>query len=163
MSAETALPGRSARISDATQALIVRCAIRQMSHSQIASTAKVNRKTVARVLKRTRAALTINEATEQDRAEAVAVYREVQRTAWECIESAMNKGRSPAMLLAEVRLAQQRIDALLGLAPAGADDPVMLLAEFKSVVVRLIHDEAPHIAPVLARRLSEIPKNDIDR
>jgi Homeodomain-like domain len=147
---EHTLPQRTARISDDTQAEIVRLGIRQVSHAEIARRAGVHRHTVERVLKRTRAALRINEDTERDRAEAVAVYREIQRTAWEAIES----GRSPAILLGEVRQAQQRIDNLLGLAPDVPDDPVALLNTFKSTVISLVLSEAPALAPKLAERLA---------
>jgi DNA-binding CsgD family transcriptional regulator len=129
---EHTLPQRTARISDETQAEIVRLGIRQVSHAEIARRAGVHRHTVERVLKRTRSALRINEDTELERAAAIAVYREVQRTAWEAIES----GRSPALLLGEVRQAQQRIDTLLGLAPGGPDDPIALLGTFKATVIR---------------------------
>jgi hypothetical protein len=127
-----------------------------MSHRQIARLAKVHKTTVARVLRRTRAAIRLNEDTEQERVEAIAVYREVQRTAWEAAANAMKVGRSPAMLLAEVRLAQQRIDALLGLAPSGPDDPLILLATFKQVVTSTIHEQAPELAPAIAQRLLEV-------
>jgi hypothetical protein len=161
MTAETSLPSRAARLSDEQQCLIVRLAIRRMSDTQIARTAKVNRKTVARVVKRTRAALRINEDTEQDRAEALAVYREIQRTSWECIAKAMSTGRSPAVLLAEVRQSQQRIDALLGLAPSGPDgDPWLMLAQFKSVVVNVVQSTAPELAPVISQRLLEVTQDE---
>lgn len=121
-----------------------------MPHTEIARRTGVNRHTVRRVLKRTRAALAITEDTAELRAEAIVVYREIQRTAWEGVERAMERGRSPAMLLAEVRMAQQRIDALLGLAPTSEDDPVQ---QFKAIVVGLIQAEAPELAPRLAQRL----------
>jgi transposase-like protein len=146
------LPRRSARIPEETQAEIVRLAIRQVPQAEIARRVEVHRQTVRRVLKRTRAALAINQDLEQDRAEALAVYREVQRSAWEAIES----GRTPAMLLGEIRQAQQRIDNLLGLAPADPDDPAMQLREFKSIVVGIIRREAPQLAPRLAERLLEV-------
>jgi hypothetical protein len=121
--------------------------------TEIAKRAGVHRHTVRRVLKRTRAALAINEDLSADRAEAIAVYREVQRTAWEGVEQAQERGRSPAMLLAEVRQSQTRIDGLLGLPPADPDDPAQLLHRFKATVVSLIQLEAPELAPKLARRL----------
>jgi predicted DNA-binding protein YlxM (UPF0122 family) len=148
MSAEQ-LPQRAARISDETQAEIVRLAIRQVSQSEIARRVDVHRQTVRRVLKRTRAALAITQDLEQDRAEALAVYRELQRVAWESIDA----GRAPAQLLAEIRQTQQRIDSLLGLAPDGPDDPALLIQQFKTTIVQLVRAEAPELAPRLARRL----------
>jgi transposase-like protein len=143
------MPRRAARISEETQAEIVRLALHQMSQTEIARKTGVHRQTVKRVLKRTRAALQINQDLEQDRAEALAVLREVQRAAW----AAIDEGRTPARLLAEVRQAQQQINALLGLAPLSPDDPATQLQEFKLLVVGLIRREAPELAPVLAERL----------
>jgi len=147
------LPARAARIPDEKTAQILRLAIRQLPHTEIAQRTGVHRHTVRRVLKRTRAALAINEDLSADRAEAIAVYREVQRTAWEAVEKAQERGRSPAMLLAEVRQSQARIDGLLGLAPSDPDDPVQALQRFKATVVSLIQLEAPDLAPRLAQRL----------
>jgi hypothetical protein len=153
MSIAPSLPARAARIPDETTAQILRLAIRQVPATEIAKRAGVHRHTVRRVLKRTRAALAINEDLSADRAEAIAVYREVQRTAWEAVEKAQEKGRSPAALLGEVRQSQARIDGLLGLAPADPDDPMLLLAQFKQKVITLIHEEAPELAPRLTQRL----------
>ena len=152
----TELPARAARISDEIATEIVRLSVRGFSDSEIARRVGVHRRTVRRALDRTRAALSINTETEQDRAEALATYREIQRTAWAAVEAAEDLGQpAPARHLAEIRLTQARIDALLGLAPAGPDDPVMILAQFKATVVTLIRDEAPQLAPVLAQRLLE--------
>lgn len=145
---ETVLPQRTARISDETQAEIVRLAIRQVPQGEIARRTDVHRHTVTRVLKRTRGALQINEDTGANRAEAIAVYREIQRTAWDTIE----QGRSPAMLLAEVRMAQQRIDALLGLAPI-PDDPYLRFQELRAAILGVVVTEAPEVAQRIAQRL----------
>jgi orotate phosphoribosyltransferase-like protein len=156
MSADApSLPQRAARVSDEVMAQIVQLAIRQVSHADIARRVGVNRKTVKRVVDRTRAALAINQDLAVERAEAIAVYREVQRTAWQAVEQALERGRSPAMSLAEVRLAQTRIDHLLGLAPTGPDDPLLLLAEFKAAVLTVIQAEAPELGPRIAQRLLE--------
>lgn len=150
---------RSPRLSDQQQAEIVRLAIHQVPQVEIARRVGVHRQTVKRVLERTRAALTINQDVEQDRAEALAVYREIQRSAWDAIE----RGRSSAILLGEIRQAQQRIDNLLGLAPADPDDPGLQLREFKAIVVGLIRREAPQLAPKLAERLLEVAQQGEDR
>jgi hypothetical protein len=63
------------------------------------------------------------------------------------------------MLLSEIRQAQTRIDALLGLAPSSPDDPVAVLAQFKAVVTSLIQEEAPELAPRLAERLLSAARN----
>jgi DNA-directed RNA polymerase sigma subunit (sigma70/sigma32) len=147
----TELPQRSARIPDETQADIVRLAIRQVSQAEIARRLKIHRQTVRRVLKRTSAVLAIERDVEKDRAEAITVYREVQRAAWEAIEA----GKRAAELLAEVRQSQQRIDNLLGLAVTAPDDPALLLEQFKRTVVAVIQAEAPELAPRLAQRLLE--------
>jgi len=82
--------------------VILRLAVRQLPHTEIATRIGVHRHTVRRVLKRTRAALSINADLSADRAEAIAVYREVQRTAWEAVEKAQARGRSPTMLLVDL-------------------------------------------------------------
>jgi DNA-directed RNA polymerase specialized sigma24 family protein len=61
------LSQRSARITDDQTAEIVRLAIRQLPYVEIAKRAGVHRNTVSRVLKRTRAALTINADLEIER------------------------------------------------------------------------------------------------
>jgi hypothetical protein len=104
-------------------------------------------------LDRARSTIAATRDTEQVRAEAVAVLREVQRTAWEDMKIARERGRSTAMLLAEVRLAQQQINGLLGLAALDPDDPAMVLAQFKAVVSEVIKSEAPELAPKIAQRL----------
>lgn len=138
------LPKQTARVSDQVQAEIVRLAIRQVSHAEIARRLDVHRQTVKRVLARTHAALAISHDFDQERAEAVAIYREVQRAAWDAVE----QGKLGA--LAEVRMAQQRIDALLGLPLAGPDDPQLQLQRFKADVLAAIQAEAPDLAPRLA-------------
>lgn len=147
MSTCESLPKQTARVSDEVQAAIVRLAIRQVSHAEIARRLNVHRQTVKRVLVRTRAAMAISHDTDQERAEAVAVYREVQRAAWEAVD----KGRTGA--LAEVRQAQTRIDALLGLPLDGPEDPLIQLQRFKADVLAAIWAEAPDVGPRIAQRL----------
>jgi IS30 family transposase len=115
MSHDSALPQRAARLTEAQQLQICRLALRQVPQVEIAQRIGCHRNTVRRVLIRTRAALAVNEDTTEARADAIATLREVQRTAWEDMETARARGRSTAMLLAEVRLAQQQINGLLGL------------------------------------------------
>lgn len=138
------------RISDSQQAEIVRLAIQQVPQAEIARRVGVQRKTVGRVLARQRAALTINQTTDEARAEAVQVYRAIQATAWRGIED----GKSLS-LLDTITRAQQRIDALLGTAPSGPDDPSAELARFKAAVLTAITSEAPAAAPRIAQRLLE--------
>jgi len=147
MSTAESLPKQTARVSDEIQAEIVRLAIRQVPQVEIARRLNVHRQTVRRVLTRTYAAMSISHDFDQERAEAVAVYREVQRAAWEAVE----QGRTGA--LAEVRQAQTRIDSLLGLPLPGPEDPQMQLQRFKADVLAAIHAEAPEVAPRIAQRL----------
>jgi hypothetical protein len=147
------LPQRTPRLSAETQAEIVRLSIRQVSQTQIAKRTEVHRQTVKRVLQRTQAALAINQDLERERLEAIAVYREIQRTAWEAVDGAIDQGRSPVAALAEVRQTQQRIDALLGLAPLGPEDLAADLARFKRIVRDVIAQEAPELGPRIAQRL----------
>jgi hypothetical protein len=156
MAAEQGLSQRMPRVPEETQSEIVRLAIRQVSQAEIARRLCLHRQTVKRVLQRTAATIAVVQDTEQARGESLAVYREVQRCAWQAVENAMKSGRSPAMLLAEVRQAQQRIDALLGVAPAGDEgDTWVMLAQFKATVVNTIRSEAPEAARVIAQRLLE--------
>jgi len=147
MSTAKFLPKQTARVSDEVQAEIVRLAIRQVSHAEIARRLEVHRQTVKRVLTRTHAALAISHDFDQERAEAVEVYRQIQAEAWRAVE----QGKLGA--LAEVRMAQQRIDVLLGLPLAGPEDPQVQLQRFKAGVVAAIHAEAPEVAPRIAQRL----------
>jgi DNA-directed RNA polymerase specialized sigma24 family protein len=57
MSTCESLPKQTARVSDEVQAEIIRMAIRQVSHAEIARRLSVHRQTVKRVLTRTRAAM----------------------------------------------------------------------------------------------------------
>lgn len=156
MSSDKAVPLAAPRVTEEQTLRICRLALRQVAQTEIARRVGVHRNTVRRVLKRTRGALAATQDTAQDRAEAIAVLREVQRTAWEDMLAARARGRSTAMLLAEVRLAQQQINALLGLqAPAGPDDPALQLQQFKAILVGLIQQEAPQLAPRLAQKLLE--------
>jgi hypothetical protein len=147
------LPNRAPRVSASQQLEICRLDIRGLAQTEIAESVGVHRHTVGRVLERTRAAIAIDTELAPERERALAVYREIQRLSFEAAEEARKRGRSPAMLYAEVRQAQARIDTLLGLAPAEPDDPFAVLAQFKAVVVNLIAAEAPDLAPVLAERL----------
>lgn len=155
-----ALPRRAARIPPETQVEIVRLAVHQLSQAEISRRTGANRKTVKRVLDRTRAALLVNADVRQERAEAIAVYREVQRFAWEAAEKAIERGRSPIASLAEVRQAQARIDALQGLTPASPEDPELALERLKAIVVSVIRTDAPELAPRLAARLREAGHDD---
>jgi transposase len=96
---------RAARVSDDQAAEIVLLGVRGKSQTEIARRVGVHRATVARVLRRTHAARQLVVSTDEERGRAVALYREVQRTAWEAVETATERGKSPAMLLAEVRQA----------------------------------------------------------
>ncbi len=147
MSASEVLPKQSSRVSDEVQAEIVRLAIRQVPQVEIARRLEVHRQTVKRVLTRTHAAMSISHDFDQERAEAVAVYRAIQGEAWRAVE----QGKLGA--LGEVRMSQQRIDVLLGLPLAGPEDPALQLARFKKDVVAAIHAEAPELAPRVAQRL----------
>lgn len=149
------MPQRAPRVTEEQAEQIVRLAIQQVSQAEIAREVGVHRQTVKRVLDRTRTTLAVTENTEQDRAEAVAVLREVQRTAWEDAKKARESGRSTSSLLAEVRLCQQQINGLLGLAALEAEDPVLILARFKAVVADVIRAEALDLAPKIAQRLLE--------
>jgi hypothetical protein len=149
------MPRRRLRIPDATAAEIVRLDLRSVPKVEIARRLEVNRNTVTRVLERAKALRRVNVDTEAERVRAVAVYQEVQRSAWESVENALELGRSPAMALAEVRQSQQRIDTLLQLEPAKVDDPAAQLALFKQTVVALIVTHAPDLAPMLSQALTE--------
>ncbi len=150
MSAAELLPKQSARVSDEVQAEIVKLAIRQVPQVEIARRLNVHRQTVRRVLTRTYAAMAISHDTDKERAEAVAVYREVQAEAWRAVE----QGKLGA--LAEVRMSQQRIDSLLGLPLDGAEDPQLQLQRFKTDVLAAIRAEAPDVGPRIAQRLLAI-------
>jgi hypothetical protein len=143
------LAQRAPRITEGQHREIVRLAIRQLPQTEIAERVGVNRHTVRRVLNRVRSALAINEDLESARAEAVAVYRELQRSAWEKIE----EGRAPAGLLGEIRQAQSRIDTLLGLAPGSAEDERAELERFKSIVMATLAQEDPELSVRIGRRL----------
>jgi hypothetical protein len=152
---EPGLPRRRLRIPDATAAEVVRLDLRSVPRAEISRRLGLHRNTVARVLERAKALRQVNHDTEAERARAVAVYLEVQRSAWESVENALKLGRSPAMALAEVRQAQHRIDSLLQLEPAKVDDPAAQLALFKTTVVQLILSHAPDLAPTLSQALTE--------
>jgi len=150
MSTGESLPKQTARISDEVQSEIVRLAIRQVSHAEIARRLNVHRQTVKRVLVRTHSAMSISHNFDIERAEAVEVYRQIQAEAWRAVE----QGKLGA--LAEVRMSQQRIDALLGLPLNGPEDPQSQLQRFKSEVLAAIHAEAPDVGPRIAQRLIAI-------
>ena len=146
------LPQRSARVSDDQATEIVRLDIRGKSQTEIAHQVGVHRATVSRVLRRTHAARQLVVNTEQERVHARAVYAETQRVAWQSVEIAMEHGRSPAGLLAEIRLCQTRIDQLQGLElrPASALDG---FEEFKVLVFEAVRSQAPELGPAMAARL----------
>jgi len=154
MTTSEVLPKGTARVSDEVQAEIVRLAIRQVSHAEIARRLNIHRQTVKRVLVRTRAAMSISHNFDIERAEAVEVYRQIQAEAWRAVE----QGKLGA--LAEVRMSQQRIDALLGLPLAGPEDPQSQLQRFKSEVLAAIHAEAPDVGPRIAQRLIAVNRQE---
>ena len=70
----------------------------------------------------------------------------------------MEQGKLGA--LAEVRMSQQRIDALLGLPLAGPEDPLLELQRFKADVISAIHAEAPDVGPRIAQRLIAVNRQE---
>jgi len=154
MSTAESLPKQTARVSDEVQAEIVRLAIRQVPQVEIARRLNVHRQTVRRVLTRTRAAMSISHDFDQERAEAVAVYRQIQAEAWRAVE------QGKIAMLAEVRQSQQRIDSLLGLPLDGAEDPQLQLQRFKTDVLAAIRAEAPDVGPRIAQRLIAINRQE---
>jgi hypothetical protein len=141
---------------------IVRLDLEGMSQSGIAVQTGVNRTSVQRVLARTKATRRIIHDLAGELSRALDVYRNIQRTAWEAIRRLDEQGRNPATLLAEIRLAQSRIDALMALEPTTRDDPRMEAARFRSVVTELILSEAPELAPKLAAQLNRLAEDQPD-
>lgn len=147
------LNGSMPRLDEAMAEEIVKLDMRGLSQVKIAEKTGVNRTTVQRVLARTRAALRITHDLSGELARALALYRSIQAEAWQAIEETRSRGRSPATLLAEVRLAQTRIDTLLGLAPAADDDPRLEFSRFRAAVTEALETESPHLAGRIAERL----------
>lgn len=148
-------PARTARIDDETAAKICRLDVHGLSQRVIARQAGVNPRTVARVLERVKAATAAAKPLEQELAAAIATYHELQRVAWAGIDTAMERtGKPPALLLAEVRLCQQRIDQLLGLEPIRPE--VIEIRQYQSVVLEALAHETPEARSRLAARFREI-------
>lgn len=145
-------PKRASRLTDEQVREIVRLDLRQVSEAEIARRLNISRKSVRRALDRMRATLAIAHDLSVERAKSIATYLEVQRAAWQAVEDAQRRGRSPALLLAEVRLCQARIDAVMGLAP-DPDAPLAQLHLFRQIVFTVIQREAPELAPRIARGL----------
>jgi hypothetical protein len=163
MTSNQALPARSPRISDSTAAEVVRLDLRNVPKTQIAKRLGLHRQTVARVLARTRAAMTVANSHDLhlERERSLALYKEIMREVWEGVEAAKRSGKSPAALLAEARLTQSRIDTLLGVTSGSSpDDPHLQLASFRAVVLEVVRTRAPELAPVLAGRLLEVAESN---
>lgn len=153
------LPNATARIPDHVAAEIVRRVdLYGVSQAEIARRLQVNRRTVSRVLERTRAARNVVRDLGAEYSRALAVYRDLQRRALEAAEDARARGKSPAPLLAEARQCQTRIDALLGLEPAESVDPQLQLAAFRDTVLVAIREIPPESAPAAAGRLLDMAK-----
>jgi hypothetical protein len=149
------LPAARARIPDEKQARVVRLSLLGHSQAEIARMVGLNRRTVKRVLDRVRPALAITCDTTEARSHALLMYREVQRAAWIGADRALERQRSPAAALGVILTAQTRIDALLGIGPVVADDPALLFARFRSLVIDTVRSEAPAAAAAIAARLWE--------
>ena len=160
MSKGKMLPLRVPGVSEEKQLEICRLDLRNVSQVEIARRTGVHRNTVRRVLERTRASLAVTQDLGPERARSVAMYQEIIRTAWEAVETAKEKGRSLAALLAEIRLAQTRIDQILGLQMTGPDDPAEQLERLRAAFIEAIMTEAPDAAPRVAQRLLEVSKDD---
>jgi hypothetical protein len=150
------LPERPPKVSDETIVAICRLELQQLPETEIAKRLHLNRRTVHRVLERTRATLAVTADLDAERSRAVSIYQLVQREAWEAIEDARARGRPIAAYLSSVLQSQARVDRLLGLEVPSQDDPMYMLAQFKTTVVDLIRGEAPDVAARLSQRLLEV-------
>jgi Helix-turn-helix domain len=149
------LPSRAPRLSIETVTEILRLDVHGQSQAAIAREAKVHPRTVKRVLERIKATAGAMRPIEEELARALRVYREVQRTAWEGIASSVQeRGRVSAMLLAEIRLSQQRVDQLLGLEPVRPE--VIEIRQYQGVVLDVLAQETPEARLRLAQRFREI-------
>jgi len=143
------LSQRPAKLSDEQVAEICRLDLKRVPEVLIARGLKVNRRTVARVLARMRAALSVSANLDEERGRALGVYRELQREAWAAAAEGRQRGRGSAPYLSVVLVAQGRIDRVLGLDVAVAEDD---MAQFKKVVVEAIRAESPQLAGRLSQK-----------
>jgi hypothetical protein len=143
------LSQRPAKLSDEQVAEICRRDLQQVPEVLIARDLKLNRRTVARVLARMRAALSVSAALDEERGRALGVYRQVMREAWAVAADGRQHGRGSAPYLSVVLAAQGRIDRVLGLDVAVAEGD---MAQFKKVVVEAIRAESPQLAGTLSRK-----------
>ena len=143
------LSQRPAKLSDEQVAEICRLDLRQVPEVLIARDLKLHRRTVARVLARMRAALSVSAALDEERGRALGVYRQVMREAWAATADSTQRGRGSAPYLSVVLAAQGRIDRVLGLDVAVAGDD---MAQFKKVVVEAIRAESPQLAGRLSQK-----------
>jgi hypothetical protein len=145
----TKFPERPAKLTDEQVAEVCRRDLQQVPEVLIARDLKLNRRTVARVLTRMRAALAVSANLDEERGRALGVYRELQREAWAAAADGRKRGRGSAPYLSVVLAAQGRIDRVLGLDAGVANDEV---AVFKRTVVEVIRSEAPQVAGKLAQK-----------
>jgi hypothetical protein len=145
----TKFPERPAKLTDEQVAQICRLDLQQVPEVLIARGLKLNRRTVARVLARMRAALSVSAALDEERGRALGVYRQAMREAWAAAADGRQRGRGSAPYLSVVLAAQGRIDRVLGLDVAVAEDD---MAQFKKVVVEVIRAESPQLAGKLSQR-----------
>lgn len=148
---------RAPRITPERQREILRFDLRGVPEVEIARRLNVHRSTVRRALERTRAVLAVSESLQVERARALAVLLEVQRTAWQAVEDATDHGRNPAALLREIRHAQTAINDLLGLATIESEEPERedTVEAMRAAVVAVIQTHAPELAPRLIEALRE--------
>jgi Sigma-70, region 4 len=146
-------PFRATRLTAEQQESILRHDLHGRSLREIAELVPCHVRTVKRTVERHYAAIALEHNIEAERERAVAMHREVQRVAWLSAGTLIKREKSPASLFDTIVKAQTRIEHLLCLGPA-SDDPLVLLAEFKSIIVSLVLTEAPELAPRLAERLT---------
>ena len=150
------LPAARHRIDDELATQVCLLDLRGQSQRAIARQLELPRVTVRRVIERTAAARALVANTAEERGRAVAVYRELQRIAWESVETAIEQGRSTTGLLAEIRLAQTRIDELLGL-EVRPPNALENFETFRALIVEAVR-ESPELGLVLARQLQALGK-----
>jgi DNA-binding NarL/FixJ family response regulator len=76
------LPGRAQRVSDETASEVLRRHVKGQPDTRIARELGLSRTTVRRVRERVLAGMAVLLPVEEERARAIAIYREVQRVAW---------------------------------------------------------------------------------
>ena len=140
---------RPAKLTDEQVAEICRRDLQQVPEVLIARGLKLNRRTVARVLARMRAALSVSAALDEERGRALGVYRQIQREGWAAVADGKQRGRGSAPYLSVVLAAQGRIDRVLGLDVAAETSAV---DSFKKVVVEAIRAESPQLAGRLSQK-----------